>query len=197
MVVTSHWWYNTIAHRGSVCSGTRLVGVPSRPCTVGVASRVRACFSTWVHRVIAFVSGSDGRDWDAALLHVDEAIAGEVALMDALGHTQVVEERKKEERVAKRDSPFQDSYKEDTSQPKILSCNSPKSGLTSDVSRLEKRDCKRNGEQDENGGDDALYDVRDSEFAELHKVVAYPAVLQGLRVSDRARQMQTRRDVPR
>lgn len=53
----------------------------------------------------------------------------------------------------------------------------PERGLTSDVGRLEQRDRKRNGEQDENAGDDAFYDVRNLEFAELHEVVADPAVL--------------------
>ena len=76
--------------------------------------------------------------------------------------------------------------------------NFPERGLTSDVGGLEQCDRKRNGEKDEDAGDDAFYDVRNLEFAELHEVVADPAVL--LRLScERARagNAETRHDAPR
>ena len=58
--------------------------------------------------IVPCVARHDRADGGALLLHVDELLAREIALVHALRHSQVVEERQEIERISERDRPFQD-----------------------------------------------------------------------------------------
>lgn len=93
-------------------------------------------------------------------LHRQQSVPIQLALMHALGHAQVVEEREEVERIPERNSPFEDG---------------------ADVGGFVQRYGERNSKEDEDEGDEAFDTVGDFEFADIVKVVADPAILKVLR----------------